>query len=123
MKTVAVTSEQMLETVLYRLQTTGWARVDFDRLVRTYLDFRTAARRCVYGIASGPNMLSELRCFLERDIVSLESEAKACRTIGRVWLTPLGLREAAWLKLEQARYGTLLLAAAKNFPPLAAVRP
>jgi len=117
MKIPAVTSEQKLETVLHHLHASGWARVDFDRLVRTYADFSFAARRCVYGIASGPNYLRDLRFFLERDIASLESEAMVCRSVGRVWLTPLGMKEASMLKLEQALYGTLLKRADILFPP------
>lgn len=123
MKIVATTSEQMLETVLYRLQQTGWARVDFEKLVDVYNDFRTFARRCVYRIPSGPDYRVHLRAFIEQDIVSLERQGRALRTISRVWLTPLGLKEASWLKLEQALYGTLHLSAAKLFPPLTAARP
>ena len=123
MKIVATTSEQMLETVLYRLQQAGWARVDFEKLVDVYNDFRTFSRRCVYHVASGPHYRDHLRAFIEQDIVSLERQGRALRTISRVWLTPLGLKEASWLKLEQALYGTLLHSAAKLFPPLTTARP
>ena len=123
MKIVATTPEQMLETVLYHLQMTGYTRVDFDRLVEVYNDFRTYARRCVYKIASGPDYKLHLRAFIEKDIVSLERQGRAIRTVSRVWLTPLGLKEASWLKLEQATHGTLLKRAAIAFPPLTAARP
>ena|SRR5688572_15006433 len=123
MKIVATTSEQMLETVLHHLHAAGYVRVDFEKLVDAYNDFRTHARRCVYGIASGPDYRLKLRAFIELDIQSLERQGRALRTISRVWLTPLGLQEASWLKLEQATYGTLLKRAAIAFPPLTAARP
>lgn len=123
MKIVATTSEQMLEAVLHHLQMTGWARVDFEKLVDVYLDFRFMARRCVYRLQSGPHLQNYMRAAVEADIVSLERQGRALRTIGRVWLTPLGAQEASRLKLEQALYGTLLKSAAKLFPPLTAARP
>ena len=118
MRVVATTPEQMLETVLFHLQAAGYVRVDFDKLVEVYNDFRTHARRCVYGIASGPDYGVKLRAFIELDIQSLERQGRAMRTIGRVWLTSLGVREAFWLKLEQATFGTLLKRADIAFPPL-----
>ena len=118
MKVVATTSEQMLETVLFHLHGTGYVRVDFGKLVEAYNDFRTYARRCVYGIKSGPDYKLHLRAFIEKDIQSLESQQRAMRSISRVWLTPLGMTQAAWLKLEQATYGTLLKRVAITFPPL-----
>jgi len=123
MKVVATTPEQMLETVLFHLHARGYVRVDFDKLVEAYNDFRTYARRCVYKIASGPDYGLKLRAFIELDIQSLERQGRAMRTIGRVWLTPLGVKEAFWLKLEQATFGTLLKRADITFPPLAAARP
>lgn len=123
MKAVAVTSEQMLETVLYRLQTTGWARINFEKLVDTYADFRFRARRCIYHLQSGPALRVILRACLENDVAALVRQGRAIRTIDRIWLTPLGLKQAAWLTLEPARYGTLHLSAAKLFPPLTAARP
>lgn len=123
MKVVATTSEQMLETVLHHLHATGYVRVDFDKLVEAYNDFRTFARRCVYKIASGPDYGVKLRAFIELDIQSLERQGRAMRTISRVWLTPLGTQEASRLKLEQATYGTLLKRADITFPPLTADRP
>lgn len=123
MKVVATTPEQMLETVLFHLHARGYVRVDFDRLVEAYHDFRTHARRCVYGIASGPDDKLKLRAFIELDIQSLERQGRALRTIGRVWLTSLGVQEAFWLKLEQATFGSLLKRADAAFPPLTAARP
>lgn len=123
MKIVAVTSEQILETVLHHLHARGYVRVDFDRLVEAYNDFRTQARRCVYAIPSGPDYKLKLRAFIELDIQSLERQGRALRTVSRVWLTPLGMKEASMLKLEQATFGTLLKRADIAFPPLAAARP
>lgn len=104
MKTIATTSEQMLETVLYRLQTSGWARVDFEKLVDAYMDFRSQARRCVYRLQSGPNLRDYMRAAVEADIVSLERKAQAMRTIGRRLAHPA--RPAASL-LAQARTSPL----------------
>lgn len=123
MKVIATTSEQMLEAVLYRLQMTGWARVDFEKLVDVFLDFRFQVRRCVYHLQSGPTLRDHMRAAVEADIVSLERQSRATRTTSRVWLTPLGLKEASHLKLEQALYGSLYHSVAKLFPPLTAVRP
>lgn len=123
MKVVATKPEEMLETVLCHLHARGYVRVDFDRLVEAYDDFRTQARRCVYKIPSGPDYKLKLRAFIELDIQSLERQGRALRTVSRVWLTPLGMKEAARLKLEQATYGTLLKLADIAFPPLTAARP
>lgn len=123
MKFIATTSEEMLETVLFHLHARGYVRVDFDKLVEAYDDFRTFARRCVYKIASGPDYGVKLRAFIELDIQSLERQGRALRTISRVWLTPLGMKEASMLKLEQATHGTLLKRADIAFPPLTAAQP
>ena len=118
MKIVAVTSEQMLEAVLHHLHATGWPIVDFEKLVDAYMDFRSRARRCVYGIVNDPQERDTLRYFIERDIVELERDARVIRTMSRVHITPRGLAQTALLKLEQARFGTLLTSASTTFPPL-----
>lgn len=123
MKMIATTSEQMLELVLFRLHCTGWKMIDLDRLIDVYLEFSFRARRCVYGCSSGPHLRDDLKRFLERDIASLVKKGHAQHTVSRVRLTDDGVRQAFWLKPEQAMYGSLLPAADKIFPPLAAARP
>jgi len=117
MKIVAVTTEQMLETVLFHLHANGWPIVDSDKLVDAYLVFTVRARRCVYGLASGPDLRARLRAALEADLQRLAGKGRVQLTTSRNHITPEGLKHAAWLKLEQARYGTLLDAADAIFPP------
>lgn len=117
MKTTATTSKEMLEVVLCHLHARGWPIVDSDRLVQAYLDFSFRARRCVYKLASGPDLRVRLRAALEQDLQELAREGRVQLTTSRNIITPEGLKQAACLKLERARYGSLLDAADAVFPP------
>ncbi len=117
MKVVATTSEEMLETVLFHLHANGWPIADSDKLVDAYLAFRARTRRCVYRLPSGPDLRVRLRAAIETDLQELARKGRVQLTTSRNHITPEGLNQARWLKLERARYGTLLDAADAIFPP------
>lgn len=62
-----------------------------------------------------PNSLS-IKASIEQEITDLISKGQAGRSVSRIWLTDKGKAQAAWLKLEQALYGSLIPIASSIFP-------
>ena len=116
MRTLAMTSGEMLEVVLLHLHRTGWQQVDIDKLVTVYMQFAWSTNRCVYGgTLAAPNPQA-IKAGIEQDIADLVAKGLAVRTVSRVWLTDDGRAQAALLKLEKAPFGSLIPTASSTFP-------